>query len=260
MAPSSRGRNGRVFEDENPPDYDEKQKLLIAGIVGHADTAWELFHRLNRSEIEYYLQDRASKGFNVVQAVVIAEINGTTRPNFYGDLAILDSDPFQPNDAYFQHVDWAVKKAAEYGILIAMVPTWGRYINCGWHGEPIIFNETSAEFFGSYIGKRYPGLPKIVGADSNGFWACNAITAKSAYEADPSVDQSTLLDAVVDSRPTFVAMANGLKSAEAEAGYEAFVIWHPTAMWIPGYGLPYGHNVSFPVEVRTGSSVEQAEC
>src|SRR5688500_11348347 len=34
-----------------------------------ADTAWELFHGLDRSETEQYLQDRAQKGFTVVQAV-----------------------------------------------------------------------------------------------------------------------------------------------------------------------------------------------
>ena len=30
------------------------------------DTAWELFHRLNREEAERYLQDRSRKGFTVV--------------------------------------------------------------------------------------------------------------------------------------------------------------------------------------------------
>lgn len=47
-----------------------------------ADTAWNMFHRLNRSDIDFYLQDRASKGFNVIQVVVLTELNGTTIPNF----------------------------------------------------------------------------------------------------------------------------------------------------------------------------------
>ena len=44
------------------------------------DTAWELFHRLDREEAERYLQDRARKGFTVVQAVALAELDGLTDP------------------------------------------------------------------------------------------------------------------------------------------------------------------------------------
>ena len=31
-----------------------------------ADTAWELFHKLNREEAELYLKDRAEKGFTAL--------------------------------------------------------------------------------------------------------------------------------------------------------------------------------------------------
>jgi hypothetical protein len=40
------------------------------------DTAWELFHKLNREEATEYLQNRAEKGFTVIQAVVLAELDG----------------------------------------------------------------------------------------------------------------------------------------------------------------------------------------
>lgn len=39
------------------------------------DTAWELFHRLNREEAEMYLKNRAEKGFTVIQAVALAVKN-----------------------------------------------------------------------------------------------------------------------------------------------------------------------------------------
>ena len=35
------------------------------------DTAWRLFYNLTRQETETYLQDRAAKGFNVIQAVAL---------------------------------------------------------------------------------------------------------------------------------------------------------------------------------------------
>ena len=44
------------------------------------DTAWELFHRLNREEADRYLENRAKKGFTVIQAVALAELDGHTDP------------------------------------------------------------------------------------------------------------------------------------------------------------------------------------
>lgn len=38
-----------------------------------ADTSWLLFHRLNLSEVETYLDDRASKGFNIVLVVAVTQ-------------------------------------------------------------------------------------------------------------------------------------------------------------------------------------------
>src|SRR5690606_24976609 len=89
------------------------------------DTAWELFHRLNREEADRYLQNRAEKGFTVIQAVVLAELDGLKTPNPYGDLPFHDNDPSRPNEAYFQHVDYIVDKAASLGLYIGMLPTWG---------------------------------------------------------------------------------------------------------------------------------------
>jgi hypothetical protein len=45
------------------------------------DTAWELFHRLTMAEAELYLRDRAAKGFTVIQAVALAELDGLRTPN-----------------------------------------------------------------------------------------------------------------------------------------------------------------------------------
>ena len=72
------------------------------------DTAWELFHRLNRDEATVYLENRASLRFNVIQAVVLAELNGLTESNAYGQLPFVKRDPLKPNEAYFEHVDWVV--------------------------------------------------------------------------------------------------------------------------------------------------------
>src|SRR6478736_2021730 len=92
-----------------------------------ADTAWELFHRLNRAEADLYLRNRAAKGFTVIQAVVLGELDGLKVPNAYGETPFVDFDATQPNEHYFAHVDWVVNRAAELGLYIGLLPTWGRW-------------------------------------------------------------------------------------------------------------------------------------
>src|SRR5713226_6382330 len=76
------------------------------------DTAWELFHRLTLVDAERYLADRAAKRFTVIQAVVLAEIDGLHVPNMNGDTPLVDDDPTRPNEAYFKHVDAVVELAS----------------------------------------------------------------------------------------------------------------------------------------------------
>jgi hypothetical protein len=42
--------------------------------IWQADTAWLLFDRLNMTEAEQYLDDRASKGFNMILAVGLSQL------------------------------------------------------------------------------------------------------------------------------------------------------------------------------------------
>ncbi len=126
------------------------------------DTAWELFHRLNREEADHYLQNRKDKGFTVIQAVVLAELDGLRDPNPYGHLPLKGTDPTQPNEAYFEHVDYIVNKAEELGLFIGMLPTWGdKVYKDSWGVGPEIFDTANAKTFGAYIGKRYKNKPII---------------------------------------------------------------------------------------------------
>ncbi|MDL5051003.1 glycoside hydrolase family 140 protein [Oscillatoria amoena NRMC-F 0135] len=119
------------------------------------DTAWELFHRLNREEATHYLEDRARKGFTVVQAVGLAELDGLGAPNPYGHLPLVNGDPRQPVEAYWQHVDFIVRKANSLGIYVGFLPTWGDKWNKKWGKGPEIFTPENAEWFGEWLGKRY---------------------------------------------------------------------------------------------------------
>ncbi|WP_420150499.1 glycoside hydrolase family 140 protein [Spirosoma sp.] len=127
------------------------------------DTAWELFHRLNREEADQYLKKRAEQGFTVVQAVALAEIDGLNDPNPYGDKPLIDNDPTKPNEAYFKHVDYIIDKAAQYGIVIGFLPTWGdKVFKSTWGQGPEVFNPTNAKVYGNYVGNRYKNRENIV--------------------------------------------------------------------------------------------------
>ena len=131
------------------------------------DTAWELFHRLNREQAEAYLKDRSARGFTVIQAVALAELDGLRTPNPYGHTPLANDDPTKPNDKYFEHVDWVVAKANELGLYVGLLPTWGDKWNKKWGVGPEVFTPENAAVYGEWLGKRYRdrGIVWILGGD-----------------------------------------------------------------------------------------------
>lgn len=140
----------RISEDKRKIIYSDGKPFFWLG-----DTAWELFHRLTREEADLYLENRAEKGFNVIQAVVLAELDGLLTPNAYGETPFDDILPGKINEAYFEHVDYAVNKANELGMFVALLPTWGDKFNREWGIGPVIFNAKNALEYGKFIGDRY---------------------------------------------------------------------------------------------------------
>lgn len=138
------------------------------------DTAWELFHRLNREQADEYLTDRAKKGFTVIQAVALAELNGLNDPNAYGHKPLIENDPTKPDvkdgpaNDYWDHIDHIVNKAEALGLFIGFLPTWGDKWNKGsWGAGPVVFNPQNAQAYGRWLGARYKDKPIIwiVGGD-----------------------------------------------------------------------------------------------
>ena len=144
-----------------------------------ADTGWELFHRLDRSDAAAYLKTRAGQGFTVVQAVALAELDGLTDPNAYGKLPLIEKDPTRPATTpganpgrpaeydYWDHVDYIVDEANRNGIYIGLLPTWGSWVVKDPRKNESIFTVESAQAYGEFLGKRYgkKGVIWILGGD-----------------------------------------------------------------------------------------------
>jgi hypothetical protein len=196
------------------------------------DTAWEMFARLTREEVEQYLENRRMKGFNVIQVVILTEHSLNT-PNAYGDVAIANNNPLRPNEDYFKFVDWMIKQAAAKGLYVGLLPTWGDKVNKLQGKGPVIFNTDNAQRYAAYLGKRYRAATNII-------WILGG---------DRNVQNKTQL-------AIWRAMAAGI---EAEAGADALITYHPrgessSAEWFHGDAnidfnmLQSGHNHhDFPV-------------
>jgi hypothetical protein len=148
-----------------------------------ADTAWELFHRLDRKQASDYLDLRARQRFNVIQAVALAEKDGPTVPNAYGDLPLVDEDPARPAVTpgasprdpaqydYWDHVEFVVDEANRRGLYVGFLPSWGKWIGDIRKPREIpIFTEESARRYGEFLGKRFgrKGIVWILGGDRLG--------------------------------------------------------------------------------------------
>jgi hypothetical protein len=187
------------------------------------DTDWELFHRLTREEAEEFLEIRRQQGFNVMQAVALAEFNGIREPNRHGDWPLNNEDPTQlaitPGDNpknqyeydYWDHVDFVINKAAEKGMYIGLLPTWGDKLAHMWGDGPIIFNEQNAEVYAANLAKRYAkqwNVIWILGGDRPAVYSWKIKEEEKKY----------------DDRPLWRAMAKGIESI---LGKEAFITYHP---------------------------------
>ncbi len=208
----SENRRFLVFEDGTPFFY-----------LG--DTGWELFHRLNKDETERYLENRRAKGFTVIQAVALAELDGLNTPNAEGNKPLIGNDPLKPDEAYFSHVDWVIRKAVEKGIFIGLLPTWGDKVDpMKWGKGPKIFNKDNAYKYGQWIGNRYKDFPNIIwiiGGDRDGGG---------------------------DNKPVWDAMGEGIKSVDRNhlmtfhpSGEHSSSDWFQNSSWLDFNMSQTGH-------------------
>lgn len=127
----------------------------------HAEFAHELFAHLDREETEHYLETRRQQGFTVIQAFLMPP--SPTAKNRAGHLAFAEGTLLdQPNDGWFDHVDWVIGRAREKGMAVSLVTL---FMGCCaqdlhfWH--PYLTMKT-ARPYGDYLGRKFKAHPNII--------------------------------------------------------------------------------------------------
>lgn len=136
---------------------------------------------------------------------------GYETPNAYGEVPLIGLDPTKPNEKYFEHVDFIVNKAAELGLFVGMLPTWGDKVPNIIGGDgPVIFTPENARIYGEFLGKRYKDKPII--------WILGG---------DRTVDSDTAFN-------IWKNMAQGLRSGDQG---NHLISYHPRGVYSSSYWL-----------------------
>lgn len=122
------------------------------------ETGWLLPQRLNRDEVDFYLESCRKAGFNVVQ---VQTVNGVPALNTYGQSSLPFGFRFEEIDrpgiyGYWDHMDYIIDTAAGKGIYIGMVCIWGGLVKAGR------MDEEEAVRYGEFLARRYKDRPNII--------------------------------------------------------------------------------------------------
>jgi len=173
-------------------------KFLINSITNKpvfitGDSAWSLITQLDNADVELYLSDRASRGFNYIWCAAADNYYQSKAPkNFYG-YAPFDGPDFTSEDArYWEHVDYVIRRAEAHGITVALAPAFvGLNSSVGYLASYQRSSDSALTAYGEFLGERYKSFPNVI-------WAIGG-------DVDPSTG-------VV---PKLSALANGIRSKDS---------------------------------------------
>jgi len=186
-----------------------------------ADTAWKIAWKLNRSDVEKYLQIRVNQKFNTIAIVAFPMDEMVT--NVYGDHPFeIENGKYNPLKPviknyknkydYWNHLNFIINAAKDKGLYVVLLPAWGSRVagdyGSGHPSSEIIFNEKNAYQYAKWLSqhfKKYNNIIWMLGGDRN------AVYGKYDY------------------RNVFNAMAKGLIAGN---GKQPLISYHPQK-WAP---------------------------
>ena len=148
---------------------DPARKFLVDSRTGKpvfitGDSAWSLEVQLSDSDIQLYLADRASKGFNAIWVGLADNVYSDHPPaDFYGNVPFNGSDFTNENPAYWSRVDRTIAWAGERGITVLADPAFvGPECQGGYCESYRKSSEEVVREYGEFLGDRYKNFPNII--------------------------------------------------------------------------------------------------
>lgn len=194
--------NNRYLVDQ------QNEPFLMQG-----DAPWSLIVAANEAEVNQYLNNRRQKGFNTVMMNLLEHKYSAHPPaNLDGDAPFTTPGDFTtPNEKYFAHADWVIRRAGENGMLVLLFPIYLGYKGTdeGWIEELKKLSPEKCLQYGQYLGKRYKDFDNIL-------WVMGG-------DRDPS-DVQEKIDLIVfgirefDRRHLFTAHGNSTPSTPEQFG------------------------------------------
>ena len=165
-----------------------KKPVFITG-----DDAWSMHVQLSDSDIQFYLSDRAARGFNAIWVALVDNTYSNHPPkDCYGNVPFNGADFTNENPKYWARVGQTLSWAAAQGITVLASPAFVGYGCKGGYCQSYRNSSTDVlRAYGQFLGDRYKGYPNII-------WLIGG-------DADPA-------DSNVQSK--LDALAKGIKSAD----------------------------------------------
>jgi hypothetical protein len=166
-----------------------------------ADTSWGLFYNASFADAEHYLRVRRDQGFTVVMPVLVRDLQASAQ--FFGRRPFIDDDASRPDEQFFRHVDRVIETANDLGLVVALLPVWGRYVAPAAPGAEPIITPDNAQSYGEFVARRY-GNRRVI-------WVLGG---------DRNPDDATFA-------AVWPAMAEGIRAGD---GGRNLMTYHPTAV------------------------------
>ncbi len=138
----------------------------------HGESAWRLITTLTKPEADQYLEDRHERGVNAIMVKLIDHEVSPAGPNALGDVPFTVTGDFAtPNEAYFAHADYVIRKAAELGILVLLAPAYMGFEgqSQGWYVPMTLNGATKLRAYGRYIATRFQAHNNILWVNGGDF-------------------------------------------------------------------------------------------
>lgn len=163
---------------DRPLSISANQRYLVdakgAPFFLQGDAAWSLIVNLTDADVEIYLKNRRAKGFNTLLVNLLEHKFSKNPPkNLAGEAPFADmNDWTTPNEKYFEHADWVIRKAAENGMMVLLAPVYLGYIDTdeGFIKEVLANGPERSLAYGRFLGQRYEKFDNIIwvmGGDRN---------------------------------------------------------------------------------------------